>query len=321
MLHRVVAGLDCVAERFEAPPRCLGAVDGDHRIVDAVRVEDGDVAVRRVALGVRRGGERQVGRQRHDAGQPLGMPQSRVQHDRAALRETGQHDAPRLDAARAFARDQFLDARLGGADARLVLAAAAELQDVVPRRHAHAHVDGHRHLRRVREDEADGRRRGKPEFGHDRREVVAVGAEAVQPDDGGIGRRAGFDFEAGKEVGHAGHCRGAGSRIRAMRKQAMLGLLAAAFAAGCANPLQSPPEHWPAVPVSAGCPALAGAYDNVGATSGKFGAALTWFVMPSDDAATRKHLEGAYRIEIAGEPGRSWTCRRGGATRSSRGAC
>lgn len=84
----------------------------------------------------------------------------------------------------------------------------------------------------------------------------------------------------------------------------MLGLLAAAFAAGCANPLQSPPEHWPAVPVSAGCPALAGAYDNVGATSGKFGAALTWFVMPSDDAATRKHLEGAYRIEIAGEPGR-----------------
>jgi len=89
-----------------------------------------------------------------------------------------------------------------------------------------------------------------------------------------------------------------------MKKQAMLGLLVAAVAAGCANPLPDLPEHWPAVPASAGCPPLAGAYDNVGATSGRFGAALTWFVMPSDDAATRKHLEGAFRIEIAGEPGR-----------------
>ena len=80
-------------------------------------------------------------------------------------------------------------------------------------------------------------------------------------------------------------------------------LAAALLAGGCASPLQSPPDHWPAVQASAGCPALAGAYDNVGATSGKFGAALTWFLMPSNDAVTRKHLEGAYRVEISGEPG------------------
>ncbi len=49
---------------------------------------------------------------------------------------------------------------------------------------------------------------------------------------------------------------------------------------------------------------LAGAYDNVGATSGKFGAALSWFLMPSQDVPTREHLEGAYRIEIAGDPAR-----------------
>lgn len=81
-------------------------------------------------------------------------------------------------------------------------------------------------------------------------------------------------------------------------------IAAAALLAGCANPIQSPPESWPAIAAGAGCPVLAGAYDNVGATSGKFGAALSWFLMPSQDAATRKHLEGAYRIEIAGDPAR-----------------
>ncbi|MSQ55354.1 MAG: hypothetical protein EXR31_08315 [Betaproteobacteria bacterium] len=79
-------------------------------------------------------------------------------------------------------------------------------------------------------------------------------------------------------------------------------LASAALAAGCANPMQSMPPDWPAVESAAACPALAGAYDNVGATSGRFGAALSWFVMPSQDAATRKHLESAYRIEIAGDP-------------------
>jgi len=79
-------------------------------------------------------------------------------------------------------------------------------------------------------------------------------------------------------------------------------LVLAVLLCGCANPLQSPPESWPVAAAAKGCPDVAGAYDNVGATSGKFGAALSWFLMPSQDAATRKHLEGAWRIEIAGDP-------------------
>lgn len=75
----------------------------------------------------------------------------------------------------------------------------------------------------------------------------------------------------------------------------------AALAAGCANPVHEPPADWPPVERASGCPAVAGTYDNVGATSGRFGAALSWFVLPSDDAQTRKHLEGAYRVEIAGD--------------------
>jgi hypothetical protein len=70
--------------------------------------------------------------------------------------------------------------------------------------------------------------------------------------------------------------------------------------AGCASPLHQLPESWPAVQPATGCPDLAGNFENVGATSGPFGAALSWFVMPSPDPEKRKHLEGAYRIEIAG---------------------
>jgi hypothetical protein len=83
-----------------------------------------------------------------------------------------------------------------------------------------------------------------------------------------------------------------------MRTWALLALLALG---GCASPLQQMPASWPAIQPATGCPNLAGTYENVGATSGKFGAALSWFVMPSNDAETRKHLEGAYRIEIVGD--------------------
>ena len=82
----------------------------------------------------------------------------------------------------------------------------------------------------------------------------------------------------------------------------VLTIASVALLAACANPMQTLPEAWPAVEAAKGCPDVAGAYDNVGVTSGKFGAALSWFVLPSNDAPTRKHLEGAYRIEIGGDP-------------------
>jgi hypothetical protein len=48
----------------------------------------------------------------------------------------------------------------------------------------HAGIDGDRPHRRVRKDEAHRRPLGQRQFGNDRFEVVAVGAEAVQPDYG-----------------------------------------------------------------------------------------------------------------------------------------
>lgn len=81
----------------------------------------------------------------------------------------------------------------------------------------------------------------------------------------------------------------------------LLALACLLLPAGCASTMQQVPESWPAIRPSAGCPDLAGTYENVGVTSGKFGAALSWFVMPANDDKTRKHLESAYRIEIVGD--------------------
>ena len=44
----------------------------------------------------------------------------------------------------------------------------------------------------VRENEAHPRITRKSELGHDRLEVVTVGAKAVQPDDGGVHRPVGI---------------------------------------------------------------------------------------------------------------------------------
>ncbi len=89
-------------------------------------------------------------------------------------------------------RNQFFQQALGLAYARFVFGTAAHLQDVVPGAHAHAHVDGHRPLRRVREDEAHRFRGRQTEFRHDRLEVMRIRAQAVQPDDRGLRPRRRF---------------------------------------------------------------------------------------------------------------------------------
>jgi hypothetical protein len=115
-----------------------------------------------------------------------------VQRDGAALRESRDHDAPRLDAERALGRDQRAEPGERLAKAGLVRAPLrGERLDVIPGTHPHAHVERHRADRRVREHEADARVRGQLQLRHDRHEVVPVGTEAVQPDHAGRGLRRG----------------------------------------------------------------------------------------------------------------------------------
>src|SRR5690606_37102894 len=90
--------------------------------------------------------------------------------------------------------DLALDVRahdvLGFANALFVLGAAAvESLDVVPGAHDESIVDRDGTLRRMWKYETNRRRARQAELGHDRHEIVAVGAQAMQPNDG-RGRRS-----------------------------------------------------------------------------------------------------------------------------------
>jgi len=101
--------------------------------------------------------------------------------------------------------DEALDFFAGCFYARLVgsIIDGAEITNVVPAWHDVAIVDGNWNRRGVGKDEAYGLRR--VEFGHDGWEVVAVCAEAVHPDDGGVGGLVCFEKDVGEEVGVHGY--------------------------------------------------------------------------------------------------------------------
>src|SRR5256885_9060660 len=147
--------------------------------------------------------QRQIGREPQDPREPLGVAQPGVERDRPALGKPREGEPRRRDPAPLLAGDERLDPRLRGAHACLVLASHAfHAVDVVPGAHHHAPVERHRLHGRVREDEADPRLLGQVECRDDGLEVVAVGAEAVQPDDARLRVLPRLDLERVEEVGH-----------------------------------------------------------------------------------------------------------------------
>ncbi len=92
-----------------------------------------------------------------------------------------------------FAMDQRADGFRGFADAFEVLGGAAiDADDVVPGAHRVTIVDGHRPHGRVREHEAQWRDALVEQFRYQRLEIVAIGAQAVHPDNGVRRGRSGF---------------------------------------------------------------------------------------------------------------------------------
>ena len=142
------------------------------------------------------------------------MAKRGLEGDRPALGEAGQHDAVRRYPRFAFLRDQPLDGPLRFQEVVLVGDESVAVHpDVVPGPHRHSGVDGDRPRRCVREDEP-GPLPERPEIGDNGHEVVAVGAEPVQPDDGG-GGRASMRFEDDGRIEHGAHVeanRGAAQR-------------------------------------------------------------------------------------------------------------
>src|SRR5436190_23393601 len=121
------------------------------------------------------------------------MAGRQVQRHGAALREAGEHDAGAVDAARVFPVDEPADGIDRFSDAAGVLdGAAVDAGDVVPGAHLVTVVDGHRAHWRMRKDEAQRRHARLEQLRHQRLEIVAIGAEAVHPDDREFGGRSGF---------------------------------------------------------------------------------------------------------------------------------
>ena len=98
-------------------------------------------------------------------------------------------------------RDQLGNLRGGGPDPSDILrGSAVEAEDVVPRPHRHTAVDGHGPDRRMRKYEAQGPLVRAHQLRHDRREIMAIGAQAVQPDDSPGRLAAGFDLNGFEQV-------------------------------------------------------------------------------------------------------------------------
>ena len=115
-----------------------------------------------------------------------------MQHHRAALGEAGEDNAAGVDAAVAL-RFQQLDHLLRRGFQLLAVdgPGRAHGQDVVPAGHGVAAIDGHCPGRRLGQDETAIGQTLLQGLGH-RQEVVTVGAQAVQPDDTGVGSMCGL---------------------------------------------------------------------------------------------------------------------------------
>src|SRR3954467_15187189 len=111
------------------------------------------------------------------------MAQTGLERHRAALGKTREHNAIGIDAARFFLRNQLFYRRLRLAQSRFILTPRkVEAEYVIPCAHHVAVIDRYRHRWRMRKYEADRRAAAQIEFAHDRHEVIAIRAQAMQPD-------------------------------------------------------------------------------------------------------------------------------------------
>ena len=185
VLHRVFLPLDRVAGRAQP----VAGHDAERRSAAPDRTGRGTSgsapagSPRRVRRERRL--QRQVSRQREDAGERLGMAQRRMQRDaRRPAKIPQSRCAPSAMPCARSRRDELptrtIDSRIPGSSARP--SAVSVLMSYQARmRMPMLSVTGL--ARRVREHEAQARRGRQLQLRHDRHEVVAVGAEAVQPDD------------------------------------------------------------------------------------------------------------------------------------------
>ena len=167
--------------------------------------EDRRGSVCRISLGRDHVGQRQITRERHQAGQFFSRPQAGVQRHRATLRKTGEHDVGVRNSAVVFTLDQREYCLFRFADSAVVLHAhEVGYQNVVPRSHRHPAVDRDGLDRGVWEHEPNRPSGRQAQLWHDGGEVITVRTQPMQPDYSVCRVGACFDFNAFKQryVGH-----------------------------------------------------------------------------------------------------------------------
>ncbi len=195
--HRVTVPLHLEADALEHLRAGLSVLHGDHRVAVAMgeehRLRHRSGMTPRGHVGT----AGQVGRQCDKAGQRLTPAQAGGQRDRATQEKpassTRDGGMPRSPSRAISASTCTTDSSMPAASARVAKSMPTMSSQGT---HAHAAVDRHRAHRRVRKHEAQRRPVPAHQLGHDRGEVMAVGAEAMQPQHGPLRRSAGFLFHA-----------------------------------------------------------------------------------------------------------------------------
>ena len=216
--HRVLVVFHGPSRLREGPETHAGEVDRDQRVERAVGLEDGRGRLRRRRHAIR---DREVGGERHHPGRPDGWfargagAGGGLEDDRSPLGESGEdqalgwHSPPGLPVHQgAQAGDRFRE--LLAVDAGVAL----DGFDVEPGAHLHAAVDGHRTEGGFGEQEPDPERGGQPQRRNDGFEVVPVGAESVEPDDGGAVRPGRWRLHDAPRGRRRGSRVGPGVRLR-----------------------------------------------------------------------------------------------------------
>ena len=204
--HGITFVFRSITHVFERRLRLLAATLGHHGVVLTVKNMDrqlpvGGVRGKALVLG-------EVGGQGHQARQGFVVAERGMIGDGAALGKARHYDSLAGDAPITLAIDQGG----GGLDRTLELllvdfSVHVEGQDVIPGGHDETTIDGNRYIGRVRKNKPDCQVLGQAQRRHDGFEIMARGAQAMEPDDRRVGVAfkgargliiAGFDFDTGQ---------------------------------------------------------------------------------------------------------------------------
>jgi len=179
--HGIPSPLDRVPPASQVFPGFATSGHVNHGIVCAMSLQNGCVGLARVSIVLKKFSIDKIGGEGDDPGQRSGMLQANMEGHGAPLRESCQDGS--------FGRNVLVVQKGADGPGRtsysfgVVPLSRLEIPDVVPGSHHHSTVDGDWNGGRMGEYEPNAPFTWEVKHGDDRSEVVAIGAQSVEPDD------------------------------------------------------------------------------------------------------------------------------------------